>query len=261
MRPLLAIALLALVAHAPAAESNSGAKPEAPGIAVLRLDETFHVFKMFTTGMDRVKEEFAKGKATIGELENQLQEDEHKLQVLQPGSDKFTQVELEYEQLKTSRDFTIDRGNRALNLHRALLYKACFGYIRTSLAAFCQDKGIKLVHIAPNPELEGTDEHGTAQQLLADYRQELMSQSVLFYTPDLDITDAFVVYLNDRWTNDAAEQQKESTEQAGHTSLVPALPSANPAAPTPAPAPSAPSAPSPSIAPAVAPAPAPAPAK
>jgi len=246
MRSLLVLITLALAATAQGADASAGIKPEAPGIAVLRLDDALTAFKMFISGMERVKAEFAKGKAEIGDYQAQMEDDDRKLHVLNPGSDLFTATELQYEQLKTTVDFTVERGNRALYMHRAQVYRTCYAYLHASLAAFCADKGIKLVHLAPNPVIDLPDEHDTTPQIMGETLTSIHAQSILFYTPDLDITDAFVVYLNDHWTNDAAEQAKEGSEKVSGVIPPPTgLPGASdsastqaaPAAPAPAPGP------------------------
>jgi len=241
MRSLLVLITLALAATAQGADASAGVKPEAPGIAVLRLDDALTAFKMFIAGMERVKAEFAKGKAAIGDYQSRMEDDDRKLHVLNPGSEQFTAVELEYEQLKTTIDFTVERGNRALYMHRAAVYRSCYAYLHASLASFCADKGIKLVHLAPNPVIDLPDDHDTTPQIMSETLASIHAQSILFYTPDLDITDAFVVYLNDHWTNDAAEQSKESTDKGSAVIPTPtSLPGGDATAtqaPAPAPAP------------------------
>ncbi len=65
--------------------------------------------------------------------------------------------------------------------------KGCYAAIRASLQAYCPANGIKLVHLAPNPDPEGADNQ--------ELNQALMMQSVLYFDPVLDITDAFIPFL------------------------------------------------------------------
>lgn len=211
MRILSLTMLLALAITAGAAD----AKPEAPRIAVLRLEEAMLAFKGYNGGMEALKKDVAEGQAQIKKMEEKLQELDSKLQVLQQDSPAFAKTQEEFETLNLRRKMTVERGNQDIARRRAKLLKDGYAGLRVHLKSFCQERGIKLVHLAPNPELQGTDNK--------ELNLQLFTQGVLYYDTTLDITEAFVPYLNERWS-------------AGDGDLAP---KAEPAVPAPAPAPPA----------------------
>ncbi|MBA3709116.1 MAG: OmpH family outer membrane protein [Planctomycetes bacterium] len=190
---LLSVLVCSAVMAAGADPAPKGA--EAPRIAVLRLEDTLTGFKQYTAGMDRLKKEVAEGQAAIKALEDRLQVLDGQIQVIKPDSPEFLKATEEFEVTKLKEQMMVKRGNEDIDKRRAVLVKEAYTSLRAQLSAFCQERGIKLVHLAPNPELQAL----TNKEL----NQQLFAQSVLYYDASLDITDAFIPYLNEHWTPDA----------------------------------------------------------
>ena len=91
----------------------------------------------------------------------------------------------------------------ALEKRQVILVKDAYKQLRTSLAAFAQERGIMLVHLAPEPSLGAPS--------FNEVQLELGLKTVLYYDPSLDITDSFVQYLN---AADAAAQGKPADTPA-----------------------------------------------
>jgi Skp family chaperone for outer membrane proteins len=175
--------------------AGAEAKPEAPRIAVLRLEDTLTAFKQYTTGMEKLKKEVAEGQAQIKALEDRLQELDSRIQVIKPENPEFAKLTEEFEVTKLKEQIMVKRGNEDIDKRRAGLVKDSYASLRANLTTFCQEKGIKLVHLAPNPDLQAP----TNKEL----NQQLFAQSVLYFDATLDITDAFIPYLNEHWNPDA----------------------------------------------------------
>jgi Skp family chaperone for outer membrane proteins len=217
MRHLLLPMLIILAAAcAPAAWAEANAEP--PHIAVLRLEDVLVNFKMYVSGKEELQQDKAKFQAKLDEYEAKLKDLDDKLHLLNPTSDSWFQLHMDFETTKVEEKEVAERGNQSLPARHAELIKACYATIHSTLQSFCQDHGIKLVHLAPNPVLQGSDSH--------DINEQLFTQSVLYFDSSLDITDAFIPYLNDHW---AASKAASPPSSPG--------PGAAPA-PSPAPAPS-----------------------
>lgn len=216
-----------------AAITAADARTEAPHVAVLRLEDALSAFKMYTIGRDKLKKEVAQGQAKIDEIDERLKSLDQRLRLLNPDSDEFGKLQLEFETLKLQEKMMYERGNEQVHRKGAQLIKESYAAMRTILASFCQDHGIKLVHLAPNPDLEGTDSK--------EIHQALFAQDVLYFDPSLDITDAFIPYLNEHWSAQPAASGGAGTGATTTTTTAPTpAPSPAPGLP-PAPAPPAPS--------------------
>jgi Skp family chaperone for outer membrane proteins len=229
MRPLLALLLILACAGLGAAADN---KPEAPRIAVLRLADALPAFKMYSSGMDKLKKDLAEGQAKIKQLEDHLQDLEGKLQVMKKDSPNYKELSEEFEVTKLRGKMLLDNGNDDLSRRHIALMTDVFATLRASLATFCQERGIKLVHLAPRPDLNARDGK--------ELDQALSAQTVLYFDPSLDITDAFVVYLNQQWEANGAKSASPAPDAAPakDAPAKDAAPALAPApAPTPAPAP------------------------
>lgn len=196
------------------------AKPEAPRIAVLRLEDTLMAFKLYTGGMDKLKQDVAEGQKDIKKMEEHLQELESRLQVMNEGNKAFADLKMDFELTRQREKMVVERGNMDLARQRAALVKEAYSTLRGNLQVFCQERGIKLVHLAPNPEINANSN--------LDINQQLFAQSVLYFDPTLDITDAFIQYLNERWL---AESSKESAPKDGASKDAPKEPTPAPAPP------------------------------
>ncbi len=198
MRFMVTLLAGALLLASPAwGADTASAHGDGPRVAVLRLTDVLLGFKMYADGIAGLKKERDEGQTQIDALQKRMQELDSKQQVLNRDSDLFASYQLEFEQLKVKVKMIAEHGTQALAGKRASLVKGCYAAIRSSLQAYCPANGIKLVHLAPNPDLEGADNQ--------ELNQALMMQSVLYFDPALDITDAFVPFLNEHW---AAEMAK-----------------------------------------------------
>jgi Skp family chaperone for outer membrane proteins len=211
---LPALCLLSALCCPRAAAADVPAQAEAPRIAVLRLQDTLLGFKMYADGLAKLKQEHAERQAKLNALEERMKDLDGKMQVLDKDGDAFASAQLELKSLDLEDKMSADRGTRVLADESATLLKESFATMRGILRSFCQDHGIKLVHLAPNSDIQS-----------ADYRevdQALLTQTVLYFDPALDITDAFIPYLNQRWA-----------DQLAKASVAPPAPKAPDAAPAP----------------------------
>ncbi len=166
MRHVMTIVLLAVfAAAAPCADAD------APHIAVLRLGDVLVSFKMYQAGKEVLQKEKAQFQASLDKVEAQLKDDDEKMHLLNQESEAYADLKLDLETTEVKHKSITEHGNETLGLHHAQLIKACYGNIHAALASYCQDHGIKLVHLAPNPELMGTD--------IRDVNDQMFMQSVL----------------------------------------------------------------------------------
>jgi Skp family chaperone for outer membrane proteins len=188
MRPVLILSLILGCACA----AGAADKPEAPRFAVLRLEDTLLAFTLYTSGLEKLKQDVAVEQARLKELEDHLMDLDAKMRAVRKDSDSYAKLSEELEAGKVKDRMLVERGNDGFSRRRAALLKEAYGRLHEELRAYCQDNGIKLVSLAPKPELQS--------QTWQEVDRELLAQSVLYFDPALDITDAFITYLNERWS-------------------------------------------------------------
>jgi Skp family chaperone for outer membrane proteins len=200
MRLLLPVILLAALVMAPfaAAADDQG---DAPRIAVLRLNDAMVGFKFYVAGMQKIKVEVAAGEGKLHAMEQRIDQLQTMMQSLNPENEAYAKSELECEQTKAAFKVLLNRGQAEINAKHMAVIKDSFTRLHAVLADYCKEKGIKLVHLAPNPDLDG--QNGTDQNL-AEVTNELFMQDVLYFDPSYDITNSFVAYLNAHVPADAA---------------------------------------------------------
>lgn len=184
--PTLLIATVALVAS-PLAQA-ADAKAAAPKIAVVRLEDVLRQSKLYLTGMEGWKKQQAEAQAAIGAIDEQLKRLDGQLQVIKQDNENFAKFSEEMEILKTKKKIGYERARAELERRQVVLVKESYKQLRAALAAFCQERGIMLVHLAPDPEL--------GAPTFNEVQLELGLKSVLYFDASLDVTDSFIQYLN-----------------------------------------------------------------
>lgn len=196
MRLLLAAAIAAVLSLTAPLAAADAAKP-APKIGVLRLADVLNGARLYKEGTERLKKDDAEVRAELKKLEDRLQQLEGQLQVLTPGSEKFPAIQEEFETLKLKRKLAGERAGAEIQRKHVALVKDTHKAVRGALKSFCEERGIMLVLLAPAPEL--------AAPTLQDVQLEMGLQSVLYYEPSNDITDAFLPFLNARLEAEGAK--------------------------------------------------------
>jgi Skp family chaperone for outer membrane proteins len=164
------------------------AKTAAPKIGVLRLEEVLRQSKTYLAGMDAWKKTQAEAQATITAIDEQLKRLEGQLQVINQQSENYAKFQEELETLKLKKKLGFERARADLERRQVALVKGSYQQMHTALATFCQERGIMLVHLAPDPQLGAPS--------FNEIQLELGLKSVLYFEPSLDITESFVQYLN-----------------------------------------------------------------
>lgn len=195
MRLANLIALVSLFAL-PFGLCAASASDPAPKIAVLRIADVLTGSKAYQAGNERMRKEQAEAVKQKKEFEDKLQQLEAQLQVISPGHDRFQAIREEVEITRARAKLFMERMNQELDKRQLALIKESFASVRAALKGFCEEKGIKLVLLAPQNELKSPR--------LETIELELGMQSVLFYEQSMDITDAFIPFLNARYETGAA---------------------------------------------------------
>lgn len=189
MRLLLLLVLCACTAGSFAGEAGA---PSTSGMdhAVLRLDEAIRNSKMYLARLDQLKKDKAEAEAQLKQMEEQLQNLNGRLEVTSPASDKYAQAQEEREVLKVKSELLAKRVRVLLDRRHGALLKETYEVLRGHLAAFAKERKIKLVMLAPNPELPNAGSN--------DLLMQLGMQTALYFDASLDITEAFIAYSNGR---------------------------------------------------------------
>jgi Skp family chaperone for outer membrane proteins len=168
--------------------SAGQAADAAPKIAVLRLEEVLRKSKSYADGMEGWKKQQAEAQALIAGIDEQLKQLEGQLQVIKSDNENYAKFQEQFEVLKLKKKISYERARGELERHQVALVKEAYRQVHASLQSFAQERGIMLVHLAPDPDL--------GAPTFNEVQLELGLKSVLFYDPSLDITDAFIQFLN-----------------------------------------------------------------
>lgn len=185
---ILAVVLGSLALATPVLSAAEVVKSAAPKIAVLRLEEVLRQSKTYLAGMEVWKKQQAEAQAALGAIDEQLKRLDGQLQVINKDSDNFAKYQEEFETLKLRKKISYEQAKIALERRQVILVKDAYKQLRGSLTTFAQERGIMLVHLAPDPLL--------GAPTFNEIQLELGLKTVLYYDPSLDITDSFVQYLN-----------------------------------------------------------------
>lgn len=172
------------------APSTSG-----PEYAVLRLDEALRTSKVYLARIDQLKKEKGEVDTQLKQMEEKAQEINRAIEVLSPLSDKFAQAQEDREVLKVKSELLAKRSRALLDRRHGALLRETFDILRGHLASFAKERRIRLVALAPNPELP----NGGSNEIL----MQLGMQTALYYDPAIDITEAFIAYANGRHAAEA----------------------------------------------------------
>jgi len=195
MRLILSIFVLCAMSLNAMSLSAQSAETKGPDIAVLRLDEVIRNSKLYLARIDQLKKDKAEAEGQLKLMEEQLHALENKLQVLSPTSDKFAQAQEDMEVIKVKRELLAKRVRSLLDRRHGAVLKETFDIMRGHLSVFAKERSIRLVTLAPNPELPALSSN--------DMQMQLGLQVSLYFDASLDITEAFIVFANSRYAGEA----------------------------------------------------------
>ncbi|MBA3699101.1 MAG: OmpH family outer membrane protein [Planctomycetes bacterium] len=194
MRLLLLLVLCACTVSTFAGDAGAPST-SGPDYAVLRLDEALRTSKVYLARIDQLKNDKSEVDDHLKQMDMRLQEVNRSLEVLSPTSDKFAQAQEEREVLKVKSELLAKRSRAILDRRHGALLKETYDVLRAQLADFAKERRIRLITLAPNPEIP----NGGSNEML----MQLGMQTALYYDPALDITDAFIAFANGRYAAQA----------------------------------------------------------
>jgi hypothetical protein len=194
MRLLLLLVLCVCTTGTFAGDAGAPAT-SGPEYAVLRLDEALRTSKVYLARIEQIKKDKGEIDAHLKQMDEQIQKLNGSLEVLSPLSEKFAQAQEEREMLKVKSELLSKRSRALLERRHGALLKETYEVLRGHLAAFAKERRIRLVTLAPNPELP----NGGSNEIL----MQLGMQTSLYYDPALDITEPFIAFANGRYAAEA----------------------------------------------------------
>lgn len=194
MRRVLLLAIFAALAGLAAGDSG-----DAPRYAVLRLVDAINASRSYQESIERFRQEEAQIKARVKEFDDQVQKLSTAIEALPPGSERLAQLQEELEATKARRDAFVRRVSTDFERRQVAIIREQYQLTLQRLAEFSRQRGIRLV-------LQAADRDVTARDLmLMNLRVEM--QTALYYDPALDITEAFIGFVNQRHAEGAAKAE------------------------------------------------------
>lgn len=197
---LLLIMLFACCTAGIAAENVAAG----PTIACLRLEEVIRTCKQYASRTETLSQEQGEAKKALKEMDEQLQQLDNQLKVLSRTNERFPKVQEDFEVLKLRQKLYAERAQTGIERRHVAIIKETYAALRQLLKEFCKERGIKLVHLAPNPDLKAPS--------MMEVQLELGLQSVLFADENLDITVDFIAFVNGKF---AAGRPADAPPAAG----------------------------------------------
>ncbi len=195
--PRLLIALLLLANILAAGDSG-----DAPKVAVLRLVDAINASKSYQARIEAFKTEKAKIDGQVKEFDENIQKLTTSIEAIPAGNEKLGQIQEELEATKARREAFVRRVSQKFERDQITIIREQYQVARALLADFCRQRGIKIVVQAAENDI------GARDLMLMNLRVEM--QTALYWDADQDITDAYIGFANQKYTEKAG-----ATEPAG----------------------------------------------
>ena len=199
---VLVLSLCALVGAEPALPAG----PMGP-IAVLNLEVVLNNAKLFTARMEAVKKDGAEAEQQLKRFDVDEKKLKGQFDVLRENSPERAQIEDQLDLLRMQRKKFYERTRQGLEKQQADALAKSYDEVRGILKAFADERGLKLVLLAPSSRIAAN----SVQEVLL----QLGQQSVLHHDATLDITEAFLAYLNGRFAAQAAPAPVDPAKPEG----------------------------------------------
>ncbi len=177
------------------AETAPPAGPTGP-IAVLNLEVVLNNAKLFTSRMEAIKKDGAEAEQQLKRFDSDEKKLKGQYDVLRENSPERAQVEDQLDLMRMQRKKFYERTRQGLEKQQAEVLAKSYEEVRGILTAFADERGLKLVLLAPSSRIATN----SVQEVLL----QLGQQSVLHHDATLDITEAFLAYLNGRFAAQGA---------------------------------------------------------
>ena len=157
------------------------------------LEERFKVME------DKFREERDVYRGRIERTTRSLQEE------LKPGTDAYELRRRELAMLEAEAQYFVESKRREIAASLARSLRSIFDDIEAAVREVALEKGVDIVLASDElPDRIPTDP--------SDARQQILLQKVLFWGPDVDLTDEVIVRLNAKY---AAQQATSPSETGG----------------------------------------------
>ncbi len=191
MRLLLALLLVPLI------QLSAGDSGDAPKIAVLRLVDAINLSKSYQTRIESFKQDKAGIDAKVKEFDEAVQKLTTSIEAIPAGNEKLGQLQEELEATKARREAFVRRVSADFERRQIAIIREQYQIARVLLGEFCKARRIKIVVQAAESDI------GARDLMLMNLRVEM--QTALYFDADQDITDAFVGFANQKFSEKAIE--------------------------------------------------------
>lgn len=204
-------------------------------IAIVRLEAVYSKANFLNVATARLQEQANTVNDQMDDIRAQIENQQKIAKVAKKGSPEHFQATEKLEVLKLRQKMFFEHQKRRLDAAEIAMLKRGYTKISEELKVYAKDKGIKMVQQASPTTM--------ASRNIAEFRVELATLTVLAYDDSLDITDDFIVFLNQRVAKDyftaGASQPSFALDEAPEGAKAPAAKptggaAEKPAAPKPA---------------------------
>lgn len=181
----------------------AGETKAAPKAAVLRLEEALRSCKYYSVRRDGLLSEQVEAKKTLKDMDEQLKQLDNQLQVLPKSNERFAKVQEEFEVKKLQQKMFAERISGTIDRRHLAIIKESYATLRQLLKEFAKERGLALVHLAPDGDLKAPT--------MPEVQLELGLQTVLYFDESLDVTSDFIQFVNAKF---AAEKPSADAKPA-----------------------------------------------
>ena len=182
--------LLKAVLFAAMAVSPAWANTKVAVVNVATVSEKYQKTRDLETQFDALRKSLGQQrdamKEKIERAGRALQEE------LKPGTDEFRQRRKEIAMMEAEFQWFVESEGQKVERGLAEALRSIFDDIHVCVKELAEEKGIQIVLAADNIPAEAPDTPGQA-------RQTILLQKVLYWKPDVDMTEAVMAKLNGRY--------------------------------------------------------------
>ena len=165
---------------------------------MLRLVDAINASKSYQAKIEVFKQDKAGIDAKIKEFDEQTQKLTTSIEAIPAGNEKLGQLQEELEATKARREAFVRRISATFESRQIGIIREQYQIALGLLGDFCKTRGIKIVVQAAEKEI------GARDLMLMNLRVEM--QTALYYDADQDITEAFVGFANQKYSEKAADK-------------------------------------------------------
>jgi len=173
-----------------AASHDALGAAEGNRIGVLYLEEVFQSSVLVENRSVKLRERVQDANAAVKAKEEELKKLQDRIKLTSEESPERPRLIEDYKVLELRVKLFRERQSRTLQTYEADLLRQSYRELKTLIRDFSEERDFSLIFLMPDPEIKS--------EQTQPVRMEIAQHTVLYHDPDMDITDDFIEFANQR---------------------------------------------------------------